>query len=31
MLINRADMAMYYGKEHGRGRLVIDDPELIKE
>lgn len=31
MLINRADMAMYYGKEHGRGRLVIDDLELIKE
>ena len=31
MLINRADMAMYYGKEHGRGRLVIDDTELIKE
>ena len=31
MLINRADMAMYYGKEHGRGRLVVDDRELIKE
>ena len=31
MLINRADMAMYYGKEHGRGRLVVDDLELIKE
>ncbi len=31
LLINRADMAMYYGKEHGRGRLVVDDLELIKE
>ncbi|MBQ7706193.1 MAG: diguanylate cyclase [Lachnospiraceae bacterium] len=31
LLINRADMAMYYGKEHGRGRLVVDDMELIKE
>ncbi len=31
MLINRADMAMYYGKEHGRGRLVVDDLDLIKE
>ena len=31
LLINRADMAMYYGKEHGRGRLVIDSPELIGE
>ena len=31
LLINRADMAMYYGKEHGRGRLVIDSPEIAQE
>lgn len=27
-LVNRADMAMYYGKKHGRGRLVQDSPEI---
>ncbi len=28
VLISRADMAMYYGKKHGRGRLVLDNPEI---
>lgn len=28
MLISRADKAMYYGKEHGRGRLVMDSKDL---
>ena len=28
LLVNRADMAMYYGKKHGRGRIVIDSDEL---
>ena len=27
-LVHRADMAMYYGKKHGRGRLVQDSPEI---
>ncbi len=31
LLVNRADAAMYYGKKHGRGRLVIDNPELREE
>ncbi len=31
MLVNRADTAMYYGKKHGRGRLVIDNPKLYEE
>lgn len=26
MLINRADISMYYGKRNGRGRLVLDNP-----
>ncbi len=29
-VLDRADKAMYYGKTHGRGRIVIDgrwDPE----
>ena len=26
-----ADKKLYYGKEHGRGRLVVDDLDLIKE
>ncbi len=28
ILVSRADNAMYYGKKHGRGRLVLDNPEL---
>jgi diguanylate cyclase (GGDEF)-like protein len=30
MLVNRADISMYYGKKHGRGRLVLDNP-LVDE
>ncbi|MDE6024860.1 MAG: GGDEF domain-containing protein [Lachnospiraceae bacterium] len=30
MLVSRADKAMYYGKKNGRGRLVVDSPELDK-
>ena len=30
ILINRADASMYYGKKHGRGRLVLDNP-LVDE
>lgn len=30
MLVNRADISMYYGKRHGRGRLVLDNP-LVDE
>ncbi len=29
-LVNRADKAMYYGKNHGRGRLVLDNPDLVE-
>lgn len=28
VLVNRADKAMYYGKKHGRGRLIVDNPEI---
>lgn len=28
ILVSRADKAMYYGKKHGRGRLVLDNPEI---
>lgn len=28
ILVSRADKAMYYGKKNGRGRLVIDNPEI---
>lgn len=28
LLISRADKAMYYGKKHGRGRFVIDNPDI---
>lgn len=28
VLVNRADKAMYYGKKHGRGRLVVDNPDV---
>lgn len=31
LLVNHADAAMYYGKKNGRGRLVIDNPELYVE
>ena len=31
ILVSRADNAMYYGKKHGRGRLVLDNPELDLE
>lgn len=27
LLVSRADKAMYYGKEHGRGRIVLDGTE----
>ena len=30
-LVSRADKAMYYGKKHGRGRLVIDSPAIDEE
>lgn len=30
-LVSRADKAMYYGKKHGRGRLVLDNPEIDTE
>lgn len=28
ILVSRADKSMYYGKRHGRGRLVVDNPEV---
>lgn len=28
LLVNRADKAMYYGKKNGRGRLIVDNPEI---
>lgn len=28
ILVSRADKAMYYGKKHGRGRLVLDGPDI---
>lgn len=28
VLVNRADKSMYYGKKHGRGRLVVDNPAV---
>lgn len=31
LLVSRADKAMYYGKRHGRGRLVMDNPVLDEE
>lgn len=31
ILVSRADKAMYYGKRNGRGRLVIDNPEIDKD
>ncbi|MCM1287692.1 MAG: GGDEF domain-containing protein [Clostridium sp.] len=30
ILVARADKAMYYGKQNGRGRLVVDNPEIDK-
>lgn len=27
-MISRADKAMYYGKKHGRGRLIVDSKDL---
>lgn len=27
-LVGRADKAMYYGKKNGRGRLVVDNPDI---
>lgn len=29
LLVSRADNAMYYGKKNGRGRLVLDNPDII--
>lgn len=31
ILVSRADNAMYYGKKHGRGRLVLDSPEILND
>lgn len=31
ILVSRADKAMYYGKKHGRGRLVMDNPSIDEE
>lgn len=31
ILVSRADKAMYYGKRNGRGRLVLDNPEIDEE
>lgn len=31
VLVNRADKSMYYGKRHGRGRLVVDNPSVDEE
>jgi diguanylate cyclase (GGDEF)-like protein len=31
LLVNRADVSMYYGKKHGRGRLVLDNPLVDEE
>lgn len=31
LLVSRADKAMYYGKKHGRGRIIIDNPEIDEE
>ncbi len=31
ILVSRADKAMYYGKKHGRGRLVIDNPSIDED
>lgn len=28
ILVSRADKSMYYGKKHGRGRLVVDNPTV---
>lgn len=28
LLVSRADKAMYYSKEHGRGRLIVDNDQL---
>ena len=30
ILVARADKAMYYGKQNGRGRLIVDNPEIDK-
>lgn len=27
-VLNRSDWAMYYSKQHGRGRITIDNPEI---
>lgn len=31
ILISRADKAMYHGKKNGRGRLVVDNPQIVDE
>ncbi len=31
ILISRADKAMYHGKKNGRGRLVVDNPQIEEE
>lgn len=28
LLVSRADKSMYYGKKNGRGRLVVDNPDI---
>lgn len=30
-LLNHADWAMYYSKQHGRGRITVDSEEVLKE
>ena len=30
-LLNHADSAMYYSKQHGRGRITLDSDEVRKE
>ncbi len=31
ILISRADKAMYHGKKNGRGRLIVDGPQIDEE
>ena len=30
-LIKRADWSMYYAKEHGRGQIKVDGPDVTEE
>jgi diguanylate cyclase (GGDEF)-like protein len=31
LLLNRADVAMYYSKQHGRNRVTVDSEKVRKE